>query len=245
MDHGLWITWYDLPEEGREDYLKWLHEEYIPKRLEDSRFLYAAHYASEFDVVLSGEKGRLKNTKDNSIPSGDRYILIFGAVDAHVFVDPNPDEIHESLSDKDKTMLAMRQGERVNIMTEVARCTGPAADTRDGEYALGPCIQMGSFNAMESLHEYELSAWYAKWRLPRLSKLEGTLAVRKLVSVAGWAKHAILYEFTSVDARNEKFIDHEGSNPEMEQWTDDVVRLLDHAPGSPNLAKRIWPPLSE
>jgi hypothetical protein len=27
----------------------------------------------------------------------------------------------------------------------------------------------------------------------------------------------------------------------MEQWTDDVVRKLVHAPGSPNLAARIWP----
>jgi hypothetical protein len=243
MDHGLWITWYDLPEEGRDDYLEWLHGEYIPKRLEDSRYLYAAHYASEYNVELSGEKGRLKNTKNTEIPAGDRYILIFGAADAHVFVDPNPDEVHDALDDKRKAMLAMRQGERVNIMTEVARCVGPAADTRDGDYAMSPGIQMGSFNAMEGLHEYELSAWYAKWRLPRLSKLEGTLAVRKLVSVAGWAKHAILYEFTSVEARNKRFIDHESDNPEMEEWTDVVVRKLDHAPGSPNLAKRIWPPI--
>jgi hypothetical protein len=27
----------------------------------------------------------------------------------------------------------------------------------------------------------------------------------------------------------------------MEAWTDRVVRKLNHAPGSPNLAHRIWP----
>jgi hypothetical protein len=27
----------------------------------------------------------------------------------------------------------------------------------------------------------------------------------------------------------------------MEAWTDRVVRKLNHAPGSPNLARRIWP----
>jgi hypothetical protein len=53
------------------------------------------------------------------------------------------------------------------------------------------------------------------------------------VLAAVWAKHAILYEFPSPNARNEKFVDHESSNPEMEQWIDDVVRLLDHAPGGP------------
>jgi len=241
MDHGLWITWYDLPDDGKGGYLEWLHGDYIPKRLEDSRFLYAAHYASEFNVKLSGEKGRLRNTTNPGVPTGDRYILIFGAADAHVFADPTPDEIHAPLNGMDRSMLALRQGERVNIMTEAARVDGPAAETRDGKYNLAPCIQIGSFNAGEGLHEYELSAWYAKWRLPRLSRLDGTVAVRKLVSVAGWAKHAILYEFTSTDARNEKFIDHESDNPEMEHWTDVVVRKLDHAPGSPNLAKRIWP----
>jgi hypothetical protein len=244
MDKGLWITWYNLLEEGRKDHLDWLHGDYIPKRLEDSRFLYAAHYASESNVTLSGEKGRLKNTTDLTVPTGDRYILIFGATDAHVFFNPDPDVIHRSGSIRDKSMLAMRLGERVSIMTEVTRSIGPAIEARHSEYALAPCIQIGSFNAMDSLHEYELSAWYAKWRLPRLSKLEGTIAVRKLVSIAGWAKHVILYEFTSVHVRNKEFIDHEGSNPIMEKWTDDVVRKLNHAPGSPNLAERIWPTLS-
>ncbi len=39
------------------------------------------------------------------------------------------------------------------------------------------------------------------------------------------------------------WIHHENSNPEMEEWTDRVVRKLVHAPGSPNLARRIWPPV--
>lgn len=29
-DRALWITWYDLPAEGRDAYLKWAHETYIP-----------------------------------------------------------------------------------------------------------------------------------------------------------------------------------------------------------------------
>jgi len=29
----------------------------------------------------------------------------------------------------------------------------------------------------------------------------------------------------------------------MEEWTDRVVRKLVHAPGSPNVALRIWPPV--
>ena len=79
--------------------------------------------------------------------------------------------------------------------------------------------------------------------MPCMTKLEGSVATRKLVSVSGWAKHAILYEYISVEARNRRFLDHESHNPDMEAWTDKVVRKLNHAPGSPNLAKRIWPKL--
>ena len=32
-DRGLWITWYDLPESGRDAYLIWLHESYLPALL--------------------------------------------------------------------------------------------------------------------------------------------------------------------------------------------------------------------
>ena len=45
-------------------------------------------------------------------------------------------------------------------------------------------------------------------------------------------------------ARDGSFVEHEKANPKMEQWTDDVVRKLVHAPGSPNLAQRIWPAVS-
>jgi hypothetical protein len=140
-------------------------------------------------------------------------------------------------------MLAMRIGERSNIMTEEARVHGPDAGKPEAEMALSPCIQLGSFNSGTWQDEDELAAWYAQWRLPCMQKMPGCVRVRKLVSVAGWAKHAILYEFVSAQARNEQFVDHESVNPEMEAWTDRVVRKLVHAPGSPNLARRVWPPV--
>ena len=27
-DRGLWITWYDLPDAGREEHVRWVHETY-------------------------------------------------------------------------------------------------------------------------------------------------------------------------------------------------------------------------
>src|SRR5690606_4463677 len=46
VDRGLWISWYNLPDDRRDDYLSWLYDSYIPRMVEKPRFLWAAHYAS-------------------------------------------------------------------------------------------------------------------------------------------------------------------------------------------------------
>ncbi len=242
VNSGIWITWYNLPESGREAYLSWVHGAYIPRVLARPGVLSAAHYASESKVPISGEQGRLRHTNDSAVPAGDRYILVFGGKNPYAFADPMPAMFHAGLPEQDRNMLAMRVGERSNVMTVEAQVHGPDAKQRN-DPAFSPCIQLGSFNSGSYVEEDELADWYAKWRLPCMEKLPGCVRVWKLVSVSGWAKHAVLYEFTSVEIRNAKFVDHESTNPEMEGWTDRVVRKLVHAPGSPNVARRIWPPV--
>lgn len=241
MDSGFWISWYNLPPQGRDEYLAWLHGSYIPAVLKRPGVLGAAHYASESNVRISGEQGRLHATTDTSVPIGDRFILVFGGKDPYAFANPAPASYHAGLSAADRKMLAMRIGERSNVMALEGMAYGPDAKASNNDMAFMPGMQMGSFNAGAVGDEDELMDWYATWRLPCMGKLPGCVRVRKLVSVSGWAKHAIFYEFVSVDARNKNFVDHENVDPEKEAWTDKVVRKLVHAPGSPNVARRIWP----
>jgi hypothetical protein len=65
--------------------------------------------------------------------------------------------------------------------------------------------------------------------------------MRKLASVSGWAKHGVIYEFTSLEARGKNFRAHESKTKEQAQWTEEVVAKLVHAPGSPNVCERIYP----
>lgn len=241
MDKGLWITWYDLPEDGRDAYLSWLHETYIPALLKRPGFLWAAHYESIAKGTMTrARKGLLHHTADASVPAGDRYILLFGAEQAHVFGNPVPGVLNRGMPEESRKMLAMRIGERVNIMTETARVEGPAAEGYASGMALPPCIQLGSFNCAWR-DEEEMLAWYAQWRLPAMVMLPGVIRTRKLASVSGWAKHAVLYEWVSLEARNEYFPKHEDRNPEMNAWSGRVVQTLQHAPGSANVACRLWP----
>ena len=243
MDRALWISWYDLADGNRDAYLKWAHESYIPKMIQRPGILWGAHFKSEASVPMSGvpqgAHGRLQHTNDPAVPKGNAYILILGGETAHVFAKPSPRQLHASLPAEDQKMLAMRAGERVNLFTDENSVGGPEAGKRDKSAALSPCIQLGSFNA-GSADEDELLDWYANWRLPSMNRLTGCVGIRKLVSVSGWAKHGVLYEFVSLAERNKHFPDHEKATPEKDAWTDRLVRKLLHAPGSPNVAQRIF-----
>ena len=123
VERGYLISWYNLDEKNEKEYLSWLHKEYIPRRLEDPRILWASHYKSLGDVAHPGEKGRLSHDH-LSIPTGDRFILIFGALEPEVFTNPTVNEYHNLLSEDDKKFLSMKLDERYNVMTEEARGDG-------------------------------------------------------------------------------------------------------------------------
>lgn len=241
MDRGLWITWCNLPEQGRDTYLSWLHGSYIPAMLKRPGYLWAAHYASIAETRLPRRtSGKKITTTDSEVPRGDRFILLFGGEDGNVFGNPTPSEMHAALPAADREMLAMRIEPRSNIMVEAARVEGPEhAQYKDG-MNLAPCIQMGTFQSSWQ-DEEEALKWYAQWRMPAMRKLKGCVRARKLASVAGWAKQSILYEFTSLEGRNHFIAEHEDGNANRE-WTDKVIAALVHAPGSANVAERIWPP---
>lgn len=232
-DLGLWATWYDLPDARRSEHLAWVRETYIPGLLKRPGYLWAAHYASIPDATA----GRLRHVDDPAVPAGSAYILVVGGEDSNVFGKPGPDDVHASLPQEGRNMLAMRTGARTNIFAEASRVTGPAAnDYRDG-MTLAPCIQFGTYN-IDHRKEVEILEWYAQLQMPNLGKAAGCVRTRKLASVFGWAKMGILYEFASVDLRSKYFSGGGGGTPHKWQG---AVRELVHAPGSPNVARRIWP----
>src|SRR3990172_12245614 len=236
MDRGLWITWYDLPDDGREVYLSWMHENYIPEILKRPGFLWGAHYAEVEKKIRSAVT---THTEDPAVPAGSRYMLLFGADNADVFGDPLPSAINAGLPEGSRKILATRIGERVNIMAEYGRGEGPEGKTYQAGMMLANCIQLGTYNTAWQ-NEEELLAYYKQGRLPHMSVMPGCVRTRKLVSVAGWAKHGVLYEFTSLEARNQNFVGH--GDARMKAWSERMVPRLTHAPGSANLALRIWPP---
>jgi hypothetical protein len=142
-------------------------------------------------------------------------------------------------------MLALRRESRTCFFTEEARVTGPESGSRSNDLAPAPAIQMGSFRTKTVADEFDLAAWYAQYRLPAMSRMPGCVATRKLVSLAGWAKHSILYEFTSLEARERHFQGHESLALDETVWTNKIIGYTIHAPGSPSVGYRLWPEVTE
>jgi hypothetical protein len=247
LDRGLWISWYDLPAEGRDAYLSWLHGTYIPRILKQPGVLWAAHYTSDKVPPAS----HLRHTDDPAVPAGNDYVLLFGADTAHAFsrgadayLRQAPARLHAGLTDADRKMLSQRIGERVCIMAEVARRDGPEVERSDGKPGLSPCVQIGTFNIGSMEDENEMLAWYADWRFDALGKLPGCVRIRQLVSVSGWAKHGVLYEFISRPERDAHFPHLRKMYPAEGAWSDRATPKLLHAPASPVVCSRIWPPVA-
>ena len=238
-DRGLWVTWYDLPEDGREAYLSWLHGTYLPELLKRPGYVWAAHYATRDSEV----NPQLHHTEDPSVPTGFRYILLIGTKDAFVFGNPVPSTIHAALPEEGRKMLAMRIGERVNLLTETGRCEGRGRTSYKEGSLSAPCIQVGSYNCPFQ-YEEEMLAGYVQSRLPTMCGTETCVRTRKLNSVAGWAKHVILYEFASLEGFKR---DYGGTDVNQRApigvGGHSVVPMLVHAPNGPNSALRIWPPM--
>ena len=238
-DRGLWITWYDLPDNGRDAYLSWLHGTYLPTLLKRPGYLWAAHYATRGTETSP----QLHHTEDPSVPTGFRYILLISAKDAFVFGNPVPNAIHASLPEQGRKMLSLRMGERVNLLTETGRCEGRARNAYKDGLMSAPCIQIGSFNCPVE-YEEEMLGGYVQVRMPAMCRAESCIRTRKLNSVAGWAKHVILYEFASVEGF-ERDYSAVGAAAPIGLGGHSVIPMLVHAPGGPNSALRIWPPVSK
>lgn len=236
MDNGLWANWYDLDDGDRESHLDWLHGSYLPEIVAQPGVAWAAHYEVQQEAYR-GPRERLPHT-DESIGQGNEYLLLVGATSPHVFFHARSPVFDSNQSEETRRRLAERREGRFLITAEEARITGPEYGTATPGGTPAPAIQMGSYRMSSPETEIAIGAWYAQLRMPELSRLPGCVQMRKLVGIAGWAKHAVLYEFTSLDDRRKNI------EKPYDEWTARAVAPTLHAPGSPCVAVRVWPALT-
>ncbi len=245
MDNGIWSTWYDLAEGARAEHHQWLHCTYLPALVQHPGIAWAAHYQHVGGGEAMQALGeRLPRGPREEMGTGTQFVILVGAASPHVFF-RSGSPIYEANQDSEtRRRLAERDGARPCVFVEEERATGPEYGQCDPGGTTGPAIQTGSFRVATPEDEIDLGGWYAQYRLPHMAQMPGAMRTRKLSCIAGWATHSVLYEFTSLEARMKNFeVPHEALALEEGEWTSRVVKYTIHAPGSPTVGQRLWPPV--
>jgi hypothetical protein len=244
MDRGIWALWYELPAESKAEYLDWFHGVHIPEKLARPGYLWAAHYelghgGARFQKVVDG----LVHASTTGLGRGAGYLALFGGLTAHTFLNPGPAQLRERQGAETRRMIGLRREVYACIFAEETRVDGPDIAQRGPGITPGPVVQMGNFNVDDYAIEDDVGAWYAQHRLPFVGSMPGCIGARKLLAASGWGKHSILYEYVSLEARQERFVPHEELAHAEGSWSSRVLPRLVHAPCSPAVGRRIWPPM--
>ena len=166
---------------------------------------------------------------DDDMGKGSEFIILVGATSAHSFFNPYIPEV--IWPDGFEDMLGLQLERRSAILTEVHRLSGPDGENAPIGGPPGPYIQMGSFR-MSTLEKASRSAnGIPNTGSPIWRKCRDASRPAKYVGVAGWAKHAVLYEFTSAAARLQQFeIEHETHDLDSDAWHTKVLPFTSRSP---------------
>jgi hypothetical protein len=175
------------------------------------------------------------------VPRGSQYLLVTAAPSPDVFFDPN---LVTARDPETEAQLAKRKEYRFCIFVEETRVSGPDWYRHLPGTGAPPAIQLGNYQTSTQTDDIDLGLWYRTMKLPQVTRARGCIGARKLVSVVGWAKHGILYEFMDMEPDEENFEQRFRDAGLTERWTGrHVLKIVVHAPKGPHAGRRIWPPV--
>ncbi len=243
MDTAIKAEWYDLDDKDRDGFLAWLHGNHLPAQQSKPGHIWIGHYDRAVQTGKSrppGHPDRIE-TDDPNVPKGSQYLLVTAAPSPDVFFDPNlPAEIEAET----KAQLARRKEYRHCIFLEETRVSGPDWYRHMPGSGAPPAIQLGNYSTATEQDDLDLGRWYRVMKLPQVTRARGCIGARKLVSLVGWAKHGILYEFMEMDDDEENFEPRFREVGFNDRWKGrHVLKIVVHAPKGPHAGRRIWLPV--
>jgi hypothetical protein len=194
MDTAIKAEWYDLDDADREYFLAWLHGHHLPALQARPGHIWIGHYNRAPQHGKSNPPGypARVETDDPNVPRGSQYLLVTAAASPDVFFNPNvaarrmPNRSHACQAQGCvSASLSRRPGERPRLVSPLPGTGAP------------PAIQLGNH-----LTSTRPTTWprlvVPTMKLPQVTWARGCTAP-KLVSIVGWAKHGILYEFMEME----------------------------------------------
>ncbi len=222
---AIWGIIYDLPTEGRDEYLAWFHDVHVGEKLARPGYTWAAHYEV---VSPSGEAATSRGTGAGG--SGDvGYVALFGGEYTSIFLNPSPAQIKPRQTELTREMMGRRKASRSFIAAEEWHS---AASSETGHAAAA--IELVCCDV--AANDEDFGAWCVQDLKPRLQPMSEFARLTKLLTATGPAKHIVLSEFASLAA----LLGSQQGGAKSE-WTSRVEGYRSHMPGSPLTARRIHP----
>ncbi len=238
MDTAIKAEWYDIDDADRKGFLDWLHGQHLPALQARPGHIWIGHYNRAPRTSTSTAR---VDTDDPNVPRGSQYLLVTAAASPDVFFDPNR---AAEMDAESEARLARRKEYRFCVFLEETRVSGPDWYRHVPGTGAPPAIQIGSYQTRNQTDDIDLALWYRRMKLPQVTRARGCIGARKLISIVGWAKHGILYEFMEMEPDEENFEQRFRDAGLNERWAGrHVLKMVVHAPYGPHAGRRIWPPI--
>ena len=214
---ALLVVFADVDSEHDAEFNAWYNEEHIPERLSALGFLDAARY--------------------QALKGGPRYLAVYELESAAAM--QSPEYLRQSQNPTDWTKrvspTVIGRGTVRNVYTQISPTENDPDTMGRG---MAPALQIGRMDVPTEL-EAGYNEYYDGVRTPANLEVPGCLFVRRYHAVEGVPKYLTMYEF-----------EHE-KVPETLAWEtrrsadkmhDHIGGSYGHAPGSPGVYRRIFPP---
>ena len=214
---ALLLVFTDVDVEHDAEFNAWYNEEHVPERLSAPGFLDAARY--------------------EALRGGPRYLAVYELesadalqTDEYLRLSRNPTEWTQRMSPN-----VVGRGTVRNVCTQIY----PAESDPDTQgRSMAPALQIGRMDVPAEL-EAGYNEYYDTVRTPANLLIPGCLHVRRYHAVAGAPKYLTMYEFEHEKVPETLAWETQRGQDTMNEY---IGGRYGHAPGSPGVYRRVFPP---
>ena len=214
---ALLVVFTDVGPEHDAEFNSWYNEEHLAERLSAPGFLDAARY--------------------EALRGGPRYLAVYEleSVDAlhteeYLHMSRNPTEWTKRMSPN-----IVGRGTVRNVYTQIY----PAeSDPHTLGRGMAPALQIGRMDVPQEV-EAKYNEYYDTVRTPANLDIPGCMYVRRYHAVEGDPKYLTVYEFEHEKVPETLAWETQRGLDTMHQY---IGGVYGHAPGSPGVYRRVFPP---
>ena len=214
---ALLVVFADIDPTRDADFNAWYNQEHLPERLAAPGFLDAARY--------------------EALKGGPRYLALYELESVEALQTDEYQRLVQNQSEWTKR-VSLRDNGRNRVRNVYAQMYPAETDPHTLGRGMAPALQIGRMEVPAEL-EAKYNEYYDTVRTPANLLLSGCMFVRRYHAVEGSPKYLTMYEF-----------EHE-KVPETQAWRERSAQdgmheyiggTYGHAPGSPGVYRRVFPP---